>query len=688
MIDRIKKLRQYIVVDKLHHAVRRDAKSVGLDELAEDFRASGLSAQVRAGRAVKAALAAETPVILPNEKIVFTRTIKDVVEYLTPSEWEDIKKSHFIHEKGEVFNISPDYQRILEEGLDARKETARALLDGATLEEREFLESTIISIEAVQDLIDRYANEAEKIGELDTAEVLRAIRGGSAKTFHQALQLLRVMHFSIWVAGHYHNTLGRIDQYLYPFYKADIDAGRISKDEAFDLLEEFFLTCNKDSDLYIGMQQGDNGQSVVLGGRSLSGEYLFNDISEMSLRASYELELIDPKINIRVDAQTPLEVFEKGSELTKIGLGFPQYSNDDIVVPFLESKGYSPEDAREYVVAACWEFIVPKCALDVPNIDALSLSDCVSTTLKDLPTCATFDDYYKLVKDEIQARANAMFEKHKNIYMKPAPLMSVMSDCAVERKRDISFGMKYNNYGVHGTGIATAVDSLAAIKKYCFDDRVVSTVEMVEAVKNDFKNNESLGKMLREEAPKMGKDDDYADAIATQLLDDYAAAFANFKNDRGGCYRAGTGTAMFYVFHGKGYPATPDGRHADEVIPANYSPSLFLGSKGPMSVVKSFAKPHLKNVANGGPLTLEFDHSVFRNAESVRKLAMLVRSFIVLGGHQLQLNTVNREKLLDAKKHPANYRNLIVRVWGWSGYFVELDECYQDHVIARIDFDV
>ena len=133
-------------------------------------------------------------------------------------------------------------------------------------------------------------------------------------------------------------------------------------------------------------------------------------------------------------------------------------------------------------------------------------------------------------------------------------------------------------------------------------------------------------------------------------------------------------------------PATPDGRLEGEPLPANYSPSLFLSQKGPMGVVKSFAKPHLKNVANGGPLTLEFDASVFRNEESVRKLAMLVRTFITLGGHQLQLNTVNREKLLDAKAHPEKYRNLIVRVWGWSGYFVELDECYQDHVIARTEF--
>ena len=686
MNERIQNLKQYIVVEKRHHALRRSGASLGLNELAEDFRSAGMSAQERAGKTIVATLNAEIPVILPNEKIVFTRTLKDIPEYFTQAEWDEIKANHFICEKGEVFNLSADYERILNEGLDARKATATKLLDGATDEEKIFLNSVIVSVEALQDLIDRYALEAEKLGEQDIAQVLRAIRGGKATSFREALQLLRIMHFSIWIAGNYHNTLGRLDQYLYPFYRADIDNGKISKEEAFDLLEEFFLACNKDSDLYIGMQQGDNGQSVVLGGRSLSGEYMFNEISEMALQASYELALIDPKINIRVDSKTPLEIFEKGSELTKIGLGFPQYSNDDIVIPSLIEKGYAPEDAHEYVVAACWEFIIPKCALDIPNIDALSLSDCITATLPDLPTCATFEDYYALVEKEIQLRANAMLERHKNIYIKPAPLMSLMSDCAVERKRDISYGMKYNNYGIHGTGVATATDSLSAIKKYCFDEKIVSTQEMVNAVEANFEGYENLQKMLRTQAPKMGTDDDYADSLATRLLDSFGNAFKDFKNERGGCYRAGTGTAMYYVFHGKGYPATPDGRNKDEVIPANYSPSLFLENKGPMAVVKSFAKPNLKNVANGGPLTLEFDSSVFRNEESVRKLAMLVRTCIVLGGHQLQLNTVNRAKLLDAKANPENYRSLIVRVWGWSGYFVELDECYQDHVIARTDF--
>ena len=686
MNESIKALKKYIVIDKQHHIYRRDPIDLGLCSLADKFSKQGLSAQERSAKMFSAILDAEIPLILPNEKIVFTRTIKSIPDYFTVDEWQNITSNHFVAEKGEVFNISADYERVLNEGLEARKDLAKSLLNDANCTETIFLTSVIDSIEAIQRLIDRYADEAERQGKEDISETLRAVRNKGAKNFRQAVQLLRILHFCVWASGSYHNTLGRLDQYLLPFYQSDIEHG-FSKDEAFHLLEEFFLSCNKDSDLYIGMQQGDNGQSLVLGGRSVNGEYLFNDVSEMALRASYELELIDPKINIRVDSNTPLDVYEKGSQLTKIGLGFPQYSNHDIVIPALKRWGYSESDAHEYVVAACWEFIIPKCGLDIPNIDALSFIDCVCVNLEALNKCNSFEEFYALVEAEITRRCLAMVERHKNLYMKPSPIMSILSDSAIERKVDISAGMKYNNYGIHGTGLATAADSLANIKKFCFDEKSIHPSTLIDALKNNFSTSQEIFEKLRN-APKMGQDDDFVDSLATRLLNSFADALDGIKNERGGIYRAGTGTAMYYVWHGKDLNATPDGRCQGDVLPANYSPSLFMKQKGPISVVKSFSKPDLVRVANGGPLTLEFEESLFRNDESVKKLAMLVRTFVILGGHQLQLNTISKRKLIDAKVHPENYQNLIVRVWGWSGYFVELDECYQDHIINRIEFGV
>ena len=241
---------------------------------------------------------------------------------------------------------------------------------------------------------------------------------------------------------------------------------------------------------------------------------------------------------------------------------------------------------------------------------------------------------------------------------------------------------------MHGTGLSTAADSLAVIKKFYFEEKSVTLKELMDSVHNNFKGHEALQERLRNDSPKMGLDSDEADSIGTALLDSFAAALHGKRNERGGIWRAGTGTAMYYIFHAKDLPATPDGRCAGEVIPANFTPSMFLRQQGPVSVMRSFSKQHLEDTINGGPLTIELDESIFRSEETVEKLAMLIRSYMRLGGHQLQLNTLNRETLLDAKVHPEQHRDLIVRVWGWSGYFVELDECYQDHIIERIKYKV
>ena len=689
MNERLDALRTYLL-EKKHHAFVKTAEEAGIADLNERFAREGTPDQMRSATVFSEMMKKQDPVILPGEKIVFTRTIRNVPFIYTEKEWKGIKSTHYIHERGTVSNISPDYETTIRLGLEARKDEVKArLAKGNTGKEGKiFLESVLTCIDSLQDLVHRYEEKAREIGEEDTAAVLANVRTKGAGTFREALQLLRIIHFAIWAADNYHNTLGRFDQYMYPYYRQDIDKGILTPGEAFDLLEEFFLTCNKDSDFYPGMQQGDNGQSIVLGGRDADGNYLFNELSEMCLKASYELRLIDPKINIRVDSRTPDEIFGMGSRLTKIGLGFPQYSNDDVVIPGLVRKGYSEEDARNYVVAACWEFIIPKVAMDIVNIDGLSLAACVKDALPGLRECKDYEAFYSFVEKEIRKEADRICARHMDLYMIPSPMMSLLMDGTIERAKDISLGCKYNNFGIHGTGLATATDSLAAIRKYVFEEKTVTPERLLAALEADFKNDPELKDLLRKEAPKMGQDIDWVDSIGTNLLDSFDKALEGRHNERGGIYRAGTGTAMYYIWHARDLGATPDGRTAEENIPANYSPSLFMKQKGPTSVIKSFSKPHLQRVINGGPLTLEFDQTVFSNEESIRKLGMLVKTFITLGGHQLQLNTVNREELLDAKAHPENHRQLIVRVWGWSGYFVELDECYQDHVISRIEFGV
>lgn len=657
MNEKTKALYNYIL-DKKHHVFRKKI------ELNFDKNMSPIE---RMTFRFESLCKAETPVILDGEMISFIRTVENIPDIFSQEEWQEIKSKHYIHELGYMSNLSPDYEGVMADGLLKRREFADEYGKNA--------------IDNILDLTQRYKKEAERIGRCDIAEVLENVPAKPAKSFREALQFLRIIHYSLWLEGNYHNTLGRFDKYMYPYFKHDIDAGILDENEAYDLVVDFFLSLNRDSDTYVGVQQGDNGQSMVLGGIDENGDEVFNELSELCLKASEELLMIDPKINLRVGKNTPLSVYEKGSRLTKAGLGFPQYSNDDVVIEGLKKLGYEEKDARNYVVAACWEFIVPKVGADVANIAALSFPKIIDICLhRDLEQCDTFEKFQSSVRTEIERECDRICGQIKDLWFVPSPFMNVCMDC------DIYTGGKYNNFGIHGCGIATAADSLTAIKKYIYDEKYISKQEMIKAVDSDFEGDNELLAKLRFETPKMGNNIEEADDEGVFLLDCFSDALSGKKNCRGGIFRAGTGTAMYYLWYADEIGASPDGRRKGEPFGTNFSPSLFTKINGPVSVIKSFSKPDLKKTINGGPLTLEFHSSMFNDADCIKKVAGLVKSFIDMGGHQLQLNVVSMEKMKDAQLHPERHRQLVVRIWGWSAYFVELDKEYQDHVMKRQEY--
>lgn len=655
------------IVSKKHHQFRRDFPEY--EHIGSEYQKLGLSPKERMTRRFELLTSLETPVLLPDERIAYLRTVRTIPDCFTAEEWAEIKKTHYIHELGYLSNLSPNYADAIRSGLLEKRKTADSY--GQRM------------IDAIIRLADRYRDEAIRQGRGTLAEVLTQVPRYGARNFREALQFFRILHYSLWLEGNYHNTVGRFDQYMYPYLCADMRKGLYTRESALTLLEDFFLSFNKDSDLYPGVQQGDNGQSMVLGGMTENGEDGFNLLSELCLNASRNLMLIDPKINLRVSSRTPLRVYEMGSELTGAGLGFPQYSNDDVVIDGLIRLGYRPEDAKNYVVAACWEFIIPNVGADVANIGALSFPKVIDTCLhRDLGSCPDFEHFMMAVRREIQAECDRICDSIQDLWFVPSPFLNLLIDGGIYD------GAVYNNFGIHGTGIATAADSLAAIETFVYQQESVSKKALVEAVDSDFAVHGELLPLLRYEAPKMGNDDDAADQKAVMLLDLFSAALKEKRNCRGGIYRAGTGSAMYYLWHADEIGASPDGRRKGEPFGTNFSPSLFAKTAGPVSVIRSFTKPHVKNAINGGPLTLEFSSTMFDSPDSIQKTAMLVKAFIDLGGHQLQLNAVSTALMEDARRHPERHRQLVVRIWGWSAYFVELDPEYQDHVMRRQQYVV
>jgi pyruvate-formate lyase len=678
-----------------HHSLRQ-AMPI---EVVQECESDHLTWPRRVARLVRRQCEAERIVIEPDEQIVFTRTLPSIPAIYSEGEWEELTRSRMLHELGPVSNICADWSLLLSQGLLGRKQIAIATSQRLSNKPNtaEFLDSALEAIEAVLGLAARYAEKARQMGRKEIAEILAQVPALPARTFHEALQSLRLCHAVVWLGGNYHVGLGRFDQYMWPFLSADLQAGLLTIEEAEELLAEFFISLNKDSDLYPGVQQGDNGQSLTLGGVTPKGDSAVNELTHMVLRVSRDLGMIDPKINLRISSQTDLDLLSLATELTRVGLGFPQYSNDDVVIPALVSHGYSLEDARDYVVAACWEFIIPGRGMEVVNIGAVSFAAAVDEAIRrSLKAQDGFDAILARVSENIDRQVHQVADAYNHLLLPPAPYYSVFMRGCLETGRDLADGLKYNNFGIHGACAANAADGLAAVKNYIYDERSISPDDLLAALDANFIGYEAMRARLINEAPKVGNNNDDVDSLMIKLFEDFAGACERYgRTPTGGILRPGTGSAMYYIWLAHGHPgmrepvvdATADGRLAGEPFSANLSPALGVDVRGPISTLRSFAKINYQRICNGGPITMELSDSVFRSPESIRKTAMLVRTFVYLGCQQLQLNSLNIETLLEARLHPERHKNLIVRVWGWSGYFCELAPEYQDQIIARHYFE-
>lgn len=622
-------------------------------------------------------LEAETPVLFEDDIFGFNRSIRKNPEGACG-------EKRF---GGSTGNITLDYAYIFATGMDAIADRIKEKLRGCTDAQKiELYDAMLDGVEASLALADRYRDYAKEQGATKLYEALCVVPHRPAESFYQACVFLKFLQFTLRCNRNSHITLGGFDKYMLPYFEADLDRG-VSEEVLFEILEDFFITLNFDSDTYYGVQKGDNGLSMVLGGRDMNGNDRYNKLSQMCMQASMELCLIDPKINLRVDKNTPLERLEFATELTKKGLGFPQYCNDDVVIPGLLRFGYDPKDAYDYTVAACWEFIVPGKAYDIPNFGAVNFPIAVAKAVNEhLANCQSFEEFLAVSRTCIAAECEAVAEEMLVKDWGTSPYFSVFVEGCIESGLDAARGgAKYKNYGAHGVGIAPAADMIVAVKKAIFDDRRCTKEELLSAIEANFEGHSELRNYLLS-CPKMGNNDDYVDVYADMIMDIFAEVFQRYKTRYGGVFRPGTGSAMEYLRKGALVGATADGRYAGTPFGSSFSPSPIARLEGPLSCIQSFTKSDLTKIMNGGPLTMEIHDNVFRNEDGVKKVAALVKAFINLGGHQLQLNSINREVLLDAQKHPENHKNLIVRVWGWSGYFVDLDIGYQNHIISRTEF--
>lgn len=642
----------------------------------------------------------EDPMVFKDERISFIRTKNNIPQYCDD---KTIKKYYGNH-KGRCYepfhNICPDYSILLKYGLENRRAKAEKLLwETKNKKEKEFLHSVLWSIDSVLNLAKRYELTANAVGNIEVANLFANVPRYPAKSFHEALQSVRFISSIFNMADNYQLGFGRMDQYLYPYYEHDIKENIISKNEAKELLEEFFISLNKDTDLYRGIQQGDNGQSVMLGGcKPEDGSSAINELTYLILEVSKELKLIDPKINLRIDSKTPDDLIELGCELTKCGLGFPQYSNDEIVIPALVKKGYTLEDARNYTVAACWEFIIPGKGIEIVNQGAVSFPYAVDAAFeKAIKSFGGFKwEHFKTeIKENIKQQVKTILNCRKIVTL-PSPFASIFFENSIEQKKDATEIVKYKNIGIHGAGSANGADALVAIKLTYEKTGLEGLKNLFTAKQNNYRGFETLQQELHDTMPKVGNADNLVDNELKFLFDTFADVAEELSTITQKV-RPGSGSAMYYLwltdpdfkwaFEPKVH-ATADGRLDREPLSTSLAPSQGIKVNGILSVLKSYSVIDYSRIMNGGPITIELSPSVFNSDEGIKKLAQLIKYFVKLGNQQLQLNVLDSSVLEDAIAHPEKHRNLIVRVWGWSGYFTELAPEYQQHVLNRHKYNL
>ncbi|MBW2154388.1 MAG: glycyl radical protein [Deltaproteobacteria bacterium] len=632
-------------------------------------------------------------------------------------------------------HVALDFPQVLGLGFEALCEKAnriRESLDSTRAEnvnKRIFLKAVSIVCKAAADFGRRYAAVARNMAEtcsdqrrceelMEIAEVCERVPARPAETFREALQAVWFAFLMAQIESNGHSMcLGRFDQYLYPFYEKDLACGRLTRKQAEELLECFWIKTAELNKLRNWRStRFKTGypmfQTLTLGGQTRDGLDAVNDLSYLCLEVTAELKLISPTVVARIHPGTP-EPFLYACCRTNLahGGGLPGLFNDSVAVPALLNIGVTLEDARDWAVLGCAEMVVPgkSCSMtggggyfSLLKLLEIALNNgvnpatglCLCPGKGDLASFKSFEELEKAFRHQLTwylkllpmfAHAVALAYAEGT----PTPLLSAMMTHRIEAGLDISAGRgpNYNNTQVQAHNTANLGNSLAAIKKLVFDEKLVSGWELKELLASNFTGarGEEVRQLLINRVPKYGNDDDETDMITRRAIAWFVEALKGFTPLKGGVFAPTLQTLTSNVPEGELIGATPDGRLAGQPTSDNVSPAAGTDRSGVTAAIKSVAKLEHEQHPNGTLFNLRVHPSVFEGTEGMGKFSALIRTFFDLGGMQLQFTLVSAETLREAQEDPERHPNLVVKVAGYSALFNMLDRTFQDQLIARTE---
>jgi len=639
-------------------------------------------------------------------------------------------------------HIVVDHRMALERGFEALRARATelkqnlALYEPEALDQRDFYESVEIVCDGVLIFAERLAQAAEQQVQTTTDEArraelrrmaadLRTAPAEPARNFRQALNTVWFLHLIQQMESNGHSvSLGRFDQYLYPYYERDLQSGAITEEEALELVEHFYLKLftiiklrpEKHSRTQSGYPMYQN---LVVGGQITDGVDAVNPLSWVCLSALAEVRLSEPNFYVRLHRNISEDFLREALRVVRMGFGMPAFVNDEVIVASLEGRGVAHTDALDYSTMGCLEVQVPgkwgyrangKSKVNVLKVLELTLNDgrdpASGLQLKsgrgDITRMASFDALLEAWREqiryytEVHVTADNINDWALEDLTPNAFCSLLVQDCLERGKHLNQGGAIYDMTSGALVGVPNVGNALAALKKLVFDDKVLTAQEVKAALDSDFagQRGEEIRQILLNRAPKFGEDEDFVDDLTVEAMDEYCRIIPEFKNLRygrgpiGGNYYPSTVTISANITAGDVVGATPDARKKHEPTADGVSPSQGTGRKGPTAIFHSVSKLPTEQMTGGQLLNIRLTPGSLATEEGVAKLSAMLRTYIEMRGWHVQFNTISTEVLRDAMAHPENYKDLIVRVAGYSALFVALDPVLQHDIIERMEHEI
>ena len=619
--------------------------------------------------------------------------------------------------------------KIYSQGLEDIKAAIKTTLknidyfdDPKALDKQEQLQAMIIAVDALIVFSRRHVDKLKALAAkekdakrktelIQMVDVCKRIPAQAPRTFWEALQYYWFVHVGVITELNPWDSFnpGRLDQHLYPFYKKDLAAGTLTKESARELLCAFWIKFNnhpappktgvtlKESNTYVDFAL------INLGGLKKDNTDAVNELTFLILDVIEEMRLLQPSSMVQLSKKNPDRYIKRALKIVKTGFGQPSIFNADTIVQELVRQGKTVEDAREGGASGCVEagafgreayFLTGY--FNLPKILEMTLHNGIDPrTGKQVgpvtgnPTVVeTFDEFLDAYKRQLQhfidikIKGNNIIERINAKYM-PVPFLSLfIDDCVANAKDYNAGGARYNTSYIQGVGLGTITDSLVALKYHVFDNRIIAMKDFLDALNTDFQGYDDFRQLLVNSTPKYGNDEDYADDVMKEIFESFYEAVNGRPNTRGGVHRINLLPTTCHVYFGSMIGALPDGRRAGKPLSEGISPVQGADRNGPTAVVKSAAK--IDHIRTGGTLlNQKFLPQVLEDEQGITKLAHLIRAYFKMDGHHMQFNVVNSDELRRAQDYPDDYRDLIVRVAGYSDYFVDLTPQLQNEIIER-----